>query len=57
VSGTGLFACQLAKNVFKAGNFFSTVSTSKVPHVKELLGDSVVDESKTFGFSPVFQIN
>lgn len=51
VSGTGLFACQLAKNVFKAGKVITTVSTSKVPQVKELLGDGVVDESKEFKFS------
>ncbi|CEJ59347.1 hypothetical protein PMG11_07975 [Penicillium brasilianum] len=44
LSGTGLFACQLAKNVFKAGKVITTVSTSKVPQVKELLGDGVVDE-------------
>lgn len=58
VSGTGLFACQLAKNVFKAGKVITTVSTSKVPQVKELLGDGVVDESKAFGFSSLyFEIN
>lgn len=50
VSGTGLFACQLAKNVFKAGKVITTVSTSKVPQVKELLGDGVVDESRTPAF-------
>lgn len=58
VSGTGLFACQLAKNVLKAGKVITTVSTSKVPQVKELLGDGVVDESKAFGFSSLyFEIN
>ncbi len=51
VSGTGLFACQLAKNVFKAGKVITTVSTAKVPQVTELLGEDVVDESKAFGFS------
>ncbi|KAF3389583.1 Reticulon-4-interacting protein 1 [Penicillium rolfsii] len=44
LSGTGLFACQLAKNVFKAGKVITTVSTAKVPQVKELLGEGVVDE-------------
>ncbi|GIC92867.1 uncharacterized protein Aud_009342 [Aspergillus udagawae] len=39
-----LYLLGLAKNVFNAGKVISTVSTSKVPHVKELLGDSVVDE-------------
>lgn len=42
---TGLFACQLAKNIFKAGKVITTVSTAKVPKVKELLGEGVVDES------------
>lgn len=46
MSGTGLFACQLAKNVFHAGKVITTVSTSKIPKVKELLGEDTVDESK-----------
>jgi NADPH:quinone reductase-like Zn-dependent oxidoreductase len=41
-----MFACQLAKNVFHAGKVITTVSTSKVPKVPELLGEGVVDESK-----------
>lgn len=41
-----MFACQLAKNVFKAGKVITTVSTAKVPKVKELLGDGIVDESR-----------
>lgn len=48
VGGTGAYACQLAKNVFKAGKVITTVSTSKVPKVPELLGEGVVDESKFF---------
>ncbi|OAQ68690.1 alcohol dehydrogenase [Pochonia chlamydosporia 170] len=44
LSGTGSYACQLAKNVFGAGKVITTVSTSKVPKVPELLGDGVVDE-------------
>lgn len=44
LSGTGLFACQLAKHLFKAGKVITTVSTSKIPKVNELLGDGVVDE-------------
>lgn len=46
VGGTGLFACQLAKNIFKAGKVITTVSTAKVPKVKELLGEGIVDESE-----------
>ncbi|KAJ5472612.1 hypothetical protein N7530_006613 [Penicillium desertorum] len=44
LSGTGLFACQLAKNVFHAGKVITTVSTSKVEKVRELLGEGTVDE-------------
>ncbi|KAK5994235.1 Reticulon-4-interacting protein 1 [Cladobotryum mycophilum] len=44
LSGTGLFACQLAKNVFHAAKVITTVSTAKVSKVHELLGDGVVDE-------------
>ncbi|KAG5996442.1 hypothetical protein E4U43_002854 [Claviceps pusilla] len=44
LSGTGSFACQLAKNVFGAGKVITTVSTSKVPKVPALLGEGVVDQ-------------
>ncbi|OQE25283.1 hypothetical protein PENSTE_c006G00503 [Penicillium steckii] len=44
LGGTGIFACQLAKNIFKVGKVITTVSTAKVPKVKELLGEGVVDE-------------
>lgn len=47
VSGTGLFACQLAKNVFRAARVITTVSTGKVSKVHELLGEGVVDESES----------
>ncbi|KAH7148435.1 chaperonin 10-like protein [Dactylonectria macrodidyma] len=44
LSGTGAFACQLAKNVFHAGKVITTVSTSKMTKVPELLGEAVVDQ-------------
>lgn len=44
VSGTGAYACQLAKNVFKAGKVITTVSTSKISKVPQLLGANAVDE-------------
>lgn len=56
VSGTGLFACQLAKNVFHAGKVITTVSTSKIPKVKELLGEGTVDEGKHLQFQPSSQL-
>jgi NADPH:quinone reductase-like Zn-dependent oxidoreductase len=46
VGGTGLYACQLAKHVFNAGKVITTVSTSKVAKVDELLGNGTVDQSK-----------
>ena len=45
VSGTGAYACQLAKNVFRAGKVITTVSTAKVSRVPELLGEGVIDQS------------
>ncbi|KAF4448826.1 hypothetical protein F53441_7818 [Fusarium austroafricanum] len=44
LSGTGALACQLAKNVFRAGKVITTVSTSKIPKVPELLGKGTVDQ-------------
>ncbi|KAH7364177.1 chaperonin 10-like protein [Rhexocercosporidium sp. MPI-PUGE-AT-0058] len=44
LSGTGSFAVQLAKNVFGAGKVITTLSTGKIPLIKELLGDSVPDQ-------------
>lgn len=41
-----MFACQLAKHVFRAGKVITTVSTSKIPKVPELLGEGTVDESR-----------
>ncbi|EXF85475.1 hypothetical protein CFIO01_08983 [Colletotrichum fioriniae PJ7] len=44
LSGTGAYACQIAKNVFHAGKVITTVSTSKVDKVPELLGKGSVDQ-------------
>ena len=44
MSGTGLFACQLAKHVFGAGKVITTVSTAKIPKLEELLGEGTVDQ-------------
>ncbi|GKZ21623.1 hypothetical protein AbraIFM66951_005171 [Aspergillus brasiliensis] len=44
LSGTGLFACQLAKHVFHAGKVITTVSTAKIPKLKELLGENTIDQ-------------
>ncbi|ETN40199.1 uncharacterized protein HMPREF1541_04475 [Cyphellophora europaea CBS 101466] len=44
LSGTGAYACQLAKNVFSAGKVITSVSTAKVARVPELLGEGVVDQ-------------
>ncbi|KAJ5819751.1 alcohol dehydrogenase [Penicillium riverlandense] len=44
LSGTGLFACQLAKHVFRAGKVITTVSTAKIPKLRELLGENTIDE-------------
>ncbi|KAF5593781.1 serine threonine kinase [Fusarium subglutinans] len=44
LSGTGALACQLAKNVFHAAKVITTVSTSKIPKVPELLGEGTVDQ-------------
>lgn len=47
MSGTGLFACQLAKHVFHAGKVITTVSTAKIPKLAELLGENTIDQGKT----------
>ncbi|KAL4807990.1 hypothetical protein BDV18DRAFT_158110 [Aspergillus unguis] len=44
LSGTGLFACQLAKHVFHAGKVITTVSTAKVAKLKEYLGEGTIDQ-------------
>lgn len=50
MSGTGLFACQLAKHVFQAGKVITTVSTAKIPKLGELLGENTIDEGEVFPF-------
>lgn len=47
----GLFACQLAWNVFHAGKVITTVSTGNVDMVQESLGEGVVDESESYTIS------
>ena len=37
---------QMAKNAYGAGKVITTVSTTKIPAVDELLGKGVVDESE-----------
>lgn len=54
MGGTGAYGLQIAKNIFKAGKVITTVSTSKVPKVHELLGESVVDQSMCISNSLVF---
>ena len=43
MSGTGSYALQIAKNVYGA-KVITTVSTPKVPLIKELFGEGVIDE-------------
>ncbi|KAK2603289.1 hypothetical protein N8I77_009755 [Diaporthe amygdali] len=43
LSGTGAYACQLAKKVFHADKVITTVSTSKIDQVPKLLGEGTVD--------------
>jgi NADPH:quinone reductase-like Zn-dependent oxidoreductase len=43
LGGTGAYACQLAKKVFKAGKVITTLSTAKISQIS-LLGDCVVDQ-------------
>ncbi|KAI8240026.1 2-methylene-furan-3-one reductase [Colletotrichum sp. SAR 10_96] len=45
LSGTGAYACQLAKKVFNAGKVITTVSTSKVDQVPKLLEEGTVDQA------------
>ncbi len=46
VSGVGSVAAQMAKNALGAEKVITTVSTTKIPKVEDLLGKGVVDESK-----------
>ncbi|KAK9382122.1 uncharacterized protein V2V93DRAFT_366499 [Kockiozyma suomiensis] len=44
LGSVGAAACLLAKNVFGVGKVITTVSTSKVPLVPQMLGEGIVDE-------------
>ncbi|TQW03288.1 alcohol dehydrogenase [Cordyceps javanica] len=57
VSGTGAYGLQIAKNIFKAGKVITTVSTSKVPKVPELLGDNVVDQGTFIDYTKDDPVN
>jgi NADPH:quinone reductase-like Zn-dependent oxidoreductase len=46
VSGVGSVAAQMAKNAYGAGKVITTVSTTKLSMVGDLLGKGVVDESE-----------
>ena len=46
VSGVGSVAAQMAKNAYGAGKVITTVSTTKLSMVDDLLGKGVVDKSK-----------
>lgn len=48
MSGVGSVAAQMAKNVYRAGKVITTVSTSKVSKIEELLGKGVVDKSEMY---------
>ncbi|KAJ5706548.1 hypothetical protein N7488_006349, partial [Penicillium malachiteum] len=52
LGGTGIFACQLAKNIFRAGKVITTVSTSKVSQVNKLLGEGIVMRSDPMNVIP-----
>lgn len=48
MGGTGSFAVQLARNVFKAGKIITTLSTKKIPKAAEFFGEGIeyVDYTK-----------
>ncbi|KAJ5764759.1 hypothetical protein N7520_004318 [Penicillium odoratum] len=50
LEGKTVFIPAGSKNIFRAGKVITTVSTSKVDKVKELLGEGVVDESESTAF-------
>ncbi|KAI2467496.1 GroES-like protein [Annulohypoxylon bovei var. microspora] len=43
LGGTGSFAVQLARNVFKAGKVITTLSTKKIPKATEFFGDDGIE--------------
>ncbi len=44
LSGTGSIALQFAKHVYRAAKVITTVSTSKLPKIRQLLGEDTVDQ-------------
>lgn len=44
LSGTGSIALQFAKHVYRAAKVITTVSTSKMPKIRQLLGEDNVDQ-------------
>lgn len=54
LSGTGSIGVQLAKHVFEASNVITTVSTSKVPLVPDLLGEGTVDKVVDYTTQDIF---
>ncbi len=44
LSGTGHLGVQLAKNIFGAGKVITTLSTGKIPKIKEYLAESIPDQ-------------
>lgn len=55
LSGTGSFAVQLAKNVFGAGKVITTLSTRKIPKIKELLMEGTTDQIVDYTKEDVIQ--
>ncbi len=44
LSGIGSIALQFGKHVYRAAKVITTVSTSKLPKIRQLLGEDTVDQ-------------